>query len=379
MNKPVHQHFIPRSYLNNFAKKEGDKRFIGAKDKNADDIKTVSTRDICVEKNLYTIPETQNENKFAIEHFYADNVDAKFPEIYELLTDKGITDIDLATKTNIISVVLSLYFRTPKFLNQENKILEELVRAAHKQSKGGDFIIEYAGEEITIYPEEVEQIIKEKKENNRIKFLSQHLSAYEAFVRSKLKDGISVYHIVDDSEFITSDNPVIIRPYTDPTDKNFNPDEYNNKDINPFDKRNTIHVPIDSKTLLTILPNFDNYPDFKIRRLDKTKYDTLMYNHDVERYAERWILGSAEIIASHVKDQIEFDKPTPQNMVMLEDYKEKTIQLKELYELISERGIQDAYVIEKAKYMETLKSVKEDTNFLRIFEQIKLANKEKYS
>ena len=129
MSKPVHQHFIPKSYLNNFAINDGDKNFISAKNKENEKLITVSTREICVEKNLYTLPKS--ENKFAIEHFYADNIDGKFPEVYKILTDKSINKIDFETKVNIISVALSLYFRTPKFLNQENKIFEELVREAH--------------------------------------------------------------------------------------------------------------------------------------------------------------------------------------------------------------------------------------------------------
>lgn len=373
MCKPVHQHFIPRSYLNNFATKEGDKRFIGAKDKSVDSIKVVSTKDICVDKNLYTLPTTDNDNKFAIEHFYADNIDAKFPEVYAILTNKEIVNIDWKTKTNIISVVLSLYFRTPKFLNQENKIFEELVRQGKAKSGGGDFIIEYGGEEMNIYPDEIEQIIKERKENNRIKFLRQHLMDYGSFVKNKLKDGISVYHIIDDSEYITSDNPVIIRPYVEPTEE-FVPQNYYNQEINPFDKKNTIHIPIDSKTLLTILPNLDDYPDLKIKRLDKTKFDTVMYNHDVERYSEKWILGEESNISNHLKDQIDFSKSTPENEAMLAAYKEKTLEMHKLFNLIRINGIRNEKVFEKANYMKTLKSVQDDSNFLSIFKTIEEVN-----
>jgi len=378
MSNPIHQHFIPRSYLNNFGTSENDKNFISAKNKNDDKIITVSTKDICVEKNLYTLPPKENQNKFAIEHFYADNIDGKYPEVYKILTNKDISDIDIPTKVNIISVALSLYFRTPKFLNQENILFEKLVKEAHKKSKGGDYIIEYGGESIIINPEEVEQIIKEQKEHNRIKFLSQHLESFEIFVKSKIQDAINVYHIIDESEFITSDNPVIIRPYADPTDEKFDSEEYYSQDINPFDKRNTIHLPLDSKTILTILPNLDEFPDLKIRRLEKLQFDTIMYNHDIERYSERWILGKKESIENHLIDQIEFDKPTPENIQMLNAYKEKTILLKELTILIEKNGVQNVEVFEKAMYMETRDSVKKDPNFEKILKTIKTANERNY-
>lgn len=372
MSKPVHQHFIPKSYLNNFAISKNDKNFISAKSKENDKPIPVSTRDICVEKNLYTLPVC--ENKFAIEHFYADNIDGKFPEVYKILIDKTINEIDFETKVDIISVALSLYFRTPKFLNEENKMFEELVREANRKSKGGDFIIEYAGEEIIINSDEVEQIIKEQKENNRIKFLSQHLDAFEKFIKSKIKDIIYVYHIIDESELITSDNPVLIRPYADPTDKNFDSEKYYNQGINPFDKTNTIHLPLDNKTILTILPNSDSFPDLRIRRLEKLKFDTIMYNHDIERFSERWILGKPGSIENHLKDQIEFDKPTPENITGLNAYIEKTVQLKELTELIEKNGVKNVDVIAKAKYMATLESVKNDPNFGVILKTINKAN-----
>lgn len=372
MSKPVHQHFIPKSYLNNFSFCEKDKNFISAKNKESEKILTLSTRDICVEKNIYTLPVSKN--KFAIEHFYADNIDGKFPEVYKILIDKNIEEIDVETKVKIVSVALSLYFRTPKFLNQENKILEELIRATQKKSNGGDFIVEYAGEQIIINPYEVEQIIKEQKENNRIKFLSQHLEAFEKLVKSKIKDIIYVYHIIDDSELITSDNPVIIRPYADPTEKNFDPENYYNQSINPFDATNTIHVPIDNKTILTILPNLDLYPDLKIRRLEKLKIDTLMYNHDIERYSERWILGKPGSLENHLKHQIEFNEKNTEAVSAVEAYIEKTLQLKELTDLIAKKGVRNKEVIEKAKYMETLESVKKDPNFAGIFKKIIEAN-----
>lgn len=372
MSKPVHQHFIPKSYLNNFADTKGEKNFISAKNKENAKPFVVSTRDICVEKNLYTIPNSKN--KFAIENFYADNIDSKFPQIYKILTDRTIDNIDIETKVKIISVSLSLYFRTPKFLNQENRLFEELVREAQKNSKGGDFIVEYSGEEIIITSNEVEEIIKEQKEHNRIRFLNQHLDAFEKFVRSKLKDIIYVYHIIDDSELITSDNPVLIRPYADPTDENFDNEKYYNQVINPFDKTNTIHVPLDNKTILTILPNEDDFSDLKIKRLEKLKIDTLMYNHDVERYSERWILGKPGSIENHLKDQSEFNEENPEAVSAVDAYMEKTVQLKELTDLIAKNGVRNAEVLVKARLMEKLDSVKNDPNFGEMLKKINIAN-----
>ena len=92
-SKKPHQHFIPRSYLKNFSFKKDDKTFIYAKLRDGE-IKQYSIRDICVEKNLYTLPVKDVENKFFLENFYAENIDSVYPEIFKVLVDDNVTEID---------------------------------------------------------------------------------------------------------------------------------------------------------------------------------------------------------------------------------------------------------------------------------------------
>jgi hypothetical protein len=102
MSKPVRQHFIPRSYLNNFSENEGDKYFIyGCRKGNNGIISRLSTKDICLQRNLYTIPTNDETKKFAIEHFYDKNVDGVYPDIYNILTDDNIKLIDFDTRLKI--------------------------------------------------------------------------------------------------------------------------------------------------------------------------------------------------------------------------------------------------------------------------------------
>jgi hemoglobin-like flavoprotein len=159
MNKPKHQHFIPKSYLNNFSFEKDDTPFLKVKFRNETEIKEISTSNICVKKNLYTLPIINDELKYSLEHFYADNIDSKFPKIYKILTDKNQTIIDINTKTEIISIALSLYFRTPKFLNYHNSVLEKIVsHYANKDIRPTKF--NYFGREVKIQKEEVEKLIK---------------------------------------------------------------------------------------------------------------------------------------------------------------------------------------------------------------------------
>ena len=118
MSNPVHQHFIPKSYLKNFALEKDKKFFVEAKLKREDSPKDrlLSINDICVDKNIYTLPiEEENDKKYSLEKFYAEKVDSLYPWIYKKLTDPNVVYINSFERAQIIMITMSLFFRTPKF------------------------------------------------------------------------------------------------------------------------------------------------------------------------------------------------------------------------------------------------------------------------
>lgn len=370
MSKPVRQHFIPRSYLNNFSENEGDKYFIyGCRKGNNGIISRLSTKDICLQRNLYTIPTNDETKKFAIEHFYDKNVDGVYPDIYNILTDDNIKLIDFDTRLKIIKTTLSLYFRTPRFLNEQNELTGKMIRDLANMTNVDEATYRFLGEEIKFKKDEIEFIIKEKRERNRILFLSEHLRAYENLVQLKLMDGISVCKLIDDSEFITSDNPIIMRPFMDPTDPNF---DYGilNKRINPFDVTNMIHLPLNKKYILTIMPRMDEAIINTIQRLEIRMIDSLMHNSDVEKFSDQWILGSKEGIENHFKDQESYNEETPENIAMLDDYKEMILENMELAKLMKEYGVGHEKVKAKLNQMKQNPKVTADPNFKIMVEEI---------
>lgn len=92
MSTPRHQHYIPKSYLKNFALEQDGKCFVEAKLKSEEQPKEklISIRNICVDKNIYTLPGDVAGDKYAIEKYYASAMDAVYPEIYALLSDDAI-------------------------------------------------------------------------------------------------------------------------------------------------------------------------------------------------------------------------------------------------------------------------------------------------
>lgn len=370
MSAPKRQHFIPRSYLNNFARQVGQgKFFISAADKGERTVKSFSTKDICVEKNLYTLPVEDEGKKFALEHFYGDNIDGVFPEISAILKDRTVPSLSFETRLKVINVALSLYFRTPKFLNAENALLESLVNEA-AESNAEFFEVDFLGRKYRISRNEVDAFIKAAKEENRIRFLSGHMIAYEKLVAAKLKDKITVYHIVDDSEFVISDNPVIIRPYVDVTAPGFDVEEYLSRTVDPFDPLNMIHLPIDAKTILTILPADGEEAYDQLHRMEITQVDTLMYNSDQENNAERWIMGSEAGVAAHFENMERYNEDTPENHKMIEDYQKRTIERSELLQLMEQFGARSEQVKQKVKEMKEKEYNSSDPNFKSLVDRL---------
>lgn len=377
MSKPKRQHFIPRSYLNNFADKLDEKYFIYGKMKGADKVdEPISTKDICIEKNLYTLPTIDAERKFDLEHFYADNIDSVFPAILSLLKDKSTVIIDFETRLKIITTSLSLYFRTPKFLNIQNQFFVNVLKHAFEGTKDDEVTISFLGEDLRIKRKETEQIIKERRENNRIQFLVEHLESYERLVQSKLMDDISVYHIYDDSEFITSDNPVIIRAQADPTHPDFDEDEYFNQTINPFEKTNMIHLPIDRKTMLTIIPSSEKTTiSASLRRMEIGLLDVMIYNSDIERYSEKWILGSKDGIEQHLHIQYEANVESQENAKHVENYKQRTLAFNDLVKLMEKHGVKSEEVKNQIDEMEKHPFISSDPNFRKLVLEIERISK----
>lgn len=82
MNDPVHQHYIPQSYLRNFAEQDRKLAFVDTIMRGHDQkIKRLPTKAICAEKNIYTFNANDPGDPYALEKFYAKEVDALFPEI----------------------------------------------------------------------------------------------------------------------------------------------------------------------------------------------------------------------------------------------------------------------------------------------------------
>lgn len=343
MNNPDHQHFIPKSYLKNFARREKKKKFVEILDKHTAESKIVSTRGICVRTGLYTLPKTGTDDPYKLENYYAQNVDDVYPEVYDLLVNDQIIAISKSQKKKILRTLMSLYFRTPKFLNALNKVTDQtLDKVMMLAGKDKDQInVDYLGQELKFFPHELNEIKKGLYEHNRHDFIVTHLQQWHEFVEYKYHCAISVFKIEGDVDLITSDNPVVIHSAAQ------------NK-FHLYDPTNIIQVSLDRRHFLFIYPNTEIAESPKINRAIRDKYFGLTLNLQVERSAEQWIIGFPETCRKHIADQIKYGEHNDENLKIVELMEQRARLMAELLESIKKHGFPSSQVADKVKEFKKL-------------------------
>jgi len=363
MSKPKRHHYIPKCYLKNFALNQEDKFFVEAKLISEETVKTdlISTVDICVGKNLYTIPNIEGDDKYAIEKYYASEIDAVFPDVYQLLIDEEILELTDEQRRNVILTTLSLFFRTPKFLNQNAKYLDGMLQYAvqNHMGKEGRVVFKHDIYDLDFHISKVGQIREELNIQNKVAFLTDHMKDLHEFVEYKLKAGMMMITITGEGNLITSDNPVIIRSQV-------------NKEFNLFDPTNIIHVPIDNKHYLMIAPNNE---DALPNSVFRTTHDDIMFvltnNLQVEQNAESWIFGKPGTVKAHIEDQIKYNELTPENLQHVANLEIKSKNYVKLGEMMDEYGVTDQRVISFIEQLLEDPLHKDDTNIREDYDQLK--------
>ena len=71
-NEPIKQQYIPRSYLKNFGVEGNNGNYFVDAYRLEDDLllEQISTKSICFQKNLYTIPNAEIDRKYDLEYHF---------------------------------------------------------------------------------------------------------------------------------------------------------------------------------------------------------------------------------------------------------------------------------------------------------------------
>lgn len=329
MSKPRRQHFLPKAALKPFAEAVDDKFFVEVGNVNTGEVKyPISIVDICVSKNLYTLPEAEGDEKYSVEKFYAENIDSEYPQVYKLLTDPEIDHITEELRHKILNVILSLYFRNARFLQAKNKEIDDMMeRMSHKDFGSDDatLFMQYGGRKYNFKRKDIEEVKEKAKLNNRMDFIVQHLADWQSFVKLKDQSQIAVSKILGEVKLIIGDNPVRVYNQDGDTDDIFNP-------------ANSIQFPLDQEHLLWISPNSEDWERTRIYRQVRDKWFAIAANHSVAKYASEWVISKKDAVKSFFKEMERYDSFTPENEESLEDIKIRTTGLQELLKFMEENG-----------------------------------------
>jgi len=311
-NETKRQHYVPRTYLKHFAREQDGKYFIKAlpvANFQADKIQEISIADVCLQKDIYTLPGETAEERMLLEKFYADNYESQYDKIYQLLTDpekKTITDDE---RELIISTVVTMFYRTTKRISQHNELMSRVFEQAFYlcEQTGKDYFL-FEGTKISIAGKSLEQIQREHKNESRpSQVITQLQVALKLIKIRSVRDGIYVSKLVDDDcEFVTSDNPV-----------SYN--QLNCEHIVPFDPKNILTLPLDSKHKLFLMPYAEHDEKYVLARHNVSGTmcysEKLTSNYEQSTNAERFMLGKESALLSYLKTKEETEKPLPEEEV----------------------------------------------------------------
>src|SRR5690554_4832104 len=123
------QHFVPRTYLKHFAEQSGDEYSIHVLPTEATEIEKIfntNIKNVALERHLYTLPGETVEQQMAVEKLYSENFETHYDSIYEILTNANKTEITPEERKLIISTVVTMYYRTTKWVNASRNLMSRV-------------------------------------------------------------------------------------------------------------------------------------------------------------------------------------------------------------------------------------------------------------
>lgn len=263
-------HTVPKCYLKNFSE---DKKFIFRKHKRVDSKERVnkelkkpeSLKSATVSDNFYTL-ESGNEPMGVETLIYEREIENHYPKYYELLTNQNNPSLPtMEDRSRALMCLLSLHCRTPK---QFNHFFKSVPKEHHF---------------------EMDKIKEDYKGVHLLKTLTNFIGAHEFKI-------FRVATISDSSEFITSDNPVLIF--------NQKGDLLNSDFKEQFNKNNTLIIPLDPKNCCMLVGAKDKNgvsiePGVFYNQIDRIEVDISFVrniNFHMMESADKYVFGSEKYL-----------------------------------------------------------------------------------
>jgi len=305
---------------------------------NGGEIERRTTENICSVDYLYDLPFASGEERQFLEHAYEKHADRHFTEITEFITDDTQEALTGEMREKVLKSCLSLYYRTPKFVDLDQHALDT-----------------------------IEALPEEERENSwnikKSELLEESVKHFELLYHEKRNCGISVNKAARDWEFISGDNPVIIRDKKgDLTDV--------------LSSENIVHIPLTPKYSISIMPASEI-------SLRNTFYRTLFgndsvmgINYAIEEHHVRYLLGTKNALELYLKESPIYKAPAHPNHPKIVNLKEVQVAVEGLVAVLTKnRGIFTKEVRDYFNWCwENVDGFKEDPNSEEVRKQIDQAS-----
>ncbi len=287
------QHFVPQTYLRKFSteRKKSQYQIFAAPKTNIEKIFPSNIENVCVHKDIYTLPGETEEERMLIERFYGDAYESEYNKMYEILTDDSARKISTDDSAFIISSIITMFFRTTRLMIEHNELMyrvfERAVQLCEQTCK--DYFM-FEKEKIMLNGRNAEQLLIDHKKENRVPQVITQLDVALQLMQIRKKDSIQVIKIKQNGpEYITSDNPVTL---------------YNIqfRHAAPFDQKNIISMPLNGQYKVVILP-YEN-PGFisRINHNDNMTYSEVLTNgYEQLGSSEKFVLGTENGLNEFIK------------------------------------------------------------------------------
>lgn len=317
------------------------------------EIKELSVSNLCVDCDLYTLKYLSPEDKYAIEDFFSKEIESDYSYVFNILTNDDIGFITPDQRVKILRTLISMYFRTPKFLNEFVESSVQLISSLATEKKG---IFTLMGAKIELEDSDLKDIKKEIREYNRENFILTGLLLLDKYLKQRAYDGIVVIKLIGDQEFITSDNPVIIT--------NIDGDL-----LDLFSYENSIYVPISPKYCVFIAPTSEGAIVNKIYRNHDNFIQHIILNDSTFQNAERWCMGTEIGLKEFIREQEEYSKPAHENHSIIVLARKKVEILLHATELVEAQNYEELRAL--ISNVEKDEELRSDASFILMIEQLR--------
>lgn len=286
----MNQHYVPRSYLKHFADSKGKEYFVYVYDKKENRFFKANIKKICTEIDLYTLREDNPITKdlFAIERIYSDGLEPLYTKAYEILTNHNILEISPLQRSEILLGIFQLYIRNPIFIKNNILFHKNEIHKLCKESKiKGIKGITYLEEDFSFREWTEESIVLFFENKIRQEFKEKHIGGIGEIGNFHENAIFDISIIKDNSEFITSDNPLILVDLV-------------SKNKHPLIKSIEFTIALNHKVALKLY--HDNSKKLnRIYRHYLPNGSVESVNQDIINQADRFIITSEEVLTRHNK------------------------------------------------------------------------------